>query len=104
MSVTDRHLPPNVLPMNEARACLSQHTRVFLEQGAEADPVFYGSHRRPSGVIMSYERYVQILDLLDDLAIALEVRKRDREDDGTRLSLDQLLRDQGFERSDFDTK
>lgn len=101
MSVKDRFLPPHVMPMNEARACLSKTTRIFLERGADAEPIFYGSHRRPAGVIMSYERYVQLLDLVDDLAIALEVRKRDREDSGERLSLGQLIRDQGFDLKDL---
>ena len=98
------HLPPKVLPMKEARDCLSKTSRMFVECGVEAEPVFFGSHRRPAGVILSYELYVRMLDLLDDLALSLEVKKRDREDDGSRLSLDDLLRSQGFERSDVKPK
>lgn len=36
-----------------------------------------------------------------DLVIAIEVRKRDRVDTGKRLTLDELIRGQGFDPSDF---
>jgi hypothetical protein len=51
--------------------------------------------------MLSYERYLKILDRLDDLSIALEVRKRDRRDDGTRLSLAELAREHDVDPSDI---
>jgi len=51
--------------------------------------------------MLSYERYLEMLDLLDDLTMALEIRRRDRADDGSRLSLDELIRGQGLDPSDF---
>jgi hypothetical protein len=38
----------------------------------------------------------------DDLAIAMLVRERDEADDGTRLTLDEVLSDLGFERSEVE--
>lgn len=87
--------------MKEARRRLPETSRCFVEKGIDAEPVFFGAHRKPAGVMLSYERYLKMLDVLDDLVIAIEVRKRDRSDTGERLSLDDLIRGQGFDPSDF---
>jgi hypothetical protein len=60
-----------VLSMKEVRKNLRQMSRSFQEKGAAAEPVFFGSHRKLDGVLLSYERYLQMLDLLDGLASAL---------------------------------
>lgn len=95
------HTPPEVLPMKEARRVLPSMSRCFAEQGADAEPVYFGAHRRPTGVMLSYERYRQILDLVDDLVAVLEARKRNRQDDGTRMSIEDLIRDQGLDPAEF---
>jgi antitoxin StbD len=87
--------------MKEARRSLPQMSRCFREKGAAAEPVFFGSHRKLVGVMLSYERYLQLLDLLDDLASALEIRRRDRMDDGERMTLEELIEDQGLDPSEF---
>src|ERR1700675_2407034 len=102
MPVRDR--PIEVLPMSQARKSLPQTSREFTERGADAEPVFFGAHRKPAGVMLSYERYIRLLDQLDDLTIALEIRKRDRGDDGTRLSLDELLGNLGLERDQLEAE
>jgi antitoxin StbD len=93
--------PLDVLPMKEARKSLPRMSRCFREQGAAAEPVFFGSHRKLVGVMLSYERYVQMLDLLDDFAAVLEIRRRDREDTGERMTLEELIEEQGFDPADF---
>jgi hypothetical protein len=100
-AVRDRVSPPKVLATTEARASLPQTSREFAKKGAKAAPVFFGAHRRATGVMLSYERYLEMLDLLDDLTMALEIRRHDRADDGSRLSLDELIRGQGLDPSDF---
>lgn len=100
--VRPRSAPPEVLPTSEARKALSRTSREFEEKGVKAKPVFFGAHRRPAGVMLSYERYLQLLDRIDDLAIALQVRMRDLDDDGTRLSVDEMLDDLGFDRADLE--
>ena len=96
-----RRTPPPVLAMKDARRLLPETTRAFVREGIDAEPVFFGAHRKPSGVMLSYERYLRMLDVLDDLAIALEVRKRDQVDTGERLTLEDLIKGQGFNPSDF---
>lgn len=98
MPVRDR--PAEVLPTSEARRTLSQTARCFAQLGAEADPVFFGAHRKPTGVILSFERYMQLLDRLDDLAIVDEVRKRDARDTGGRVGLADLLAAEGIDREE----
>jgi antitoxin StbD len=90
--------------MKEARRSLPQTSRRFREKGAEAEPVVFGPHRKPSGVMLSYERYNKLLDLLDDFAAALEIRRRDRADTGERLTLEELITDQGFDPAEFGLK
>ena len=87
--------------MNEARRALSEMSRCFAEHGAEAEPVFFGAHRRPAGVVLSYQRYLRMMDQLDDHMLAAEIRKRDRDDTGERIDLVDLIREQGFDPADF---
>jgi hypothetical protein len=93
-----------VLAMAEARKGLPQTCRAFEQQGAEAEPVFFGAHRKPAGVMLSYERYLELLDRLDDLAIALIVRERDQSDGGKRLTVDEVLDDLGFDRAKLEAE
>jgi PHD/YefM family antitoxin component YafN of YafNO toxin-antitoxin module len=99
-----RDRPAEVLPTSEARRTLSQTVRRFLERGAEAEPVFFGSHRKPAGVILSFERYMKLLDQIDDLAIAQRIRERDANDTGERIPLDQFLANQGINRTDVERR
>jgi hypothetical protein len=94
MPVRDRTtLPPRVLPTNEVRRCLAETSQLFKKRGAKAEPVFFGPRREPTGVMLSYERYLYMLERLDDLSIALEIRKRERDDDGTRLTIEELAQE-----------
>ncbi|MFL5964663.1 MAG: hypothetical protein ACJ757_17440 [Gaiellaceae bacterium] len=54
--------------------------------------------------MLSYERYLEILDRLDDLAIAAQVRQRDQDDSGRRIALDAVLDEHGFTRSDLEAE
>ena len=96
--------PAEVLPTSEARKALPRTSRDFEEQGAKAKPVFFGAHRRPAGVMLSFARYIELLDRIDDLSSALQVRLRDRSDDGARYSVDDVLNEMGFERGELEAE
>jgi PHD/YefM family antitoxin component YafN of YafNO toxin-antitoxin module len=51
-----------VLPTREARAKLPSMLAGFRMRGVAADPVVIGAHRRPEAVVLSYERYLSLLD------------------------------------------
>lgn len=82
--------PVEILSTTEARRRLPELLRDFRARGERADPVLLGAHRRPTGVLMSYESYRGLLDYLDDLAIAETVRERLSNADSRTLTLDEL--------------
>ncbi|MGH9189194.1 MAG: hypothetical protein ACRD0Q_04040 [Acidimicrobiales bacterium] len=71
---TTRH--SDILPTTEARAKLSQIVAEFARSGAGAEPVTFGSHRRPQGVIVPWELWLEILPAIEDHLDAAEARKR----------------------------
>jgi PHD/YefM family antitoxin component YafN of YafNO toxin-antitoxin module len=83
--------PHEVLATREAREQLPSLLARFRSVGAKAEPVVIGAHRRPEGVVLSYERYLQLLagrervrTILDDRAAA--AREID-EDEALRLAV-----------------
>ena len=54
------HRPPEVLSTDEARRALPKTSQGFRKNGASAEPVFFGAHRQPAGVMLSYERYLRM--------------------------------------------
>ncbi len=55
-----------VLPTNEVRARLNKITAEFDQAGADADPVVFGSHRRPQAVLLSWEAWTELEDAAQD--------------------------------------
>ncbi len=51
----------------EARTALSQVLATFREQGVAAEPLVFGDHRRPEGVVLPFEVYAQLEDQIDQL-------------------------------------
>lgn len=54
--------PHEVLATREAREQLPSLLAQFRAAGVDAEPVVIGAHRRPEGVVLSYERYLQLLE------------------------------------------
>ena len=46
-----------VHPLSEVRARLSGILARFRREGAAAEPVVFGSHRKPEAILISYEAY-----------------------------------------------
>ncbi|HEX7246124.1 MAG TPA: type II toxin-antitoxin system Phd/YefM family antitoxin [Solirubrobacterales bacterium] len=90
-----------VVPSAEARDHLSSYLKLFREQKGQADPVVFGSHRKPEGVILSYERYEWLTEVLDELVASEEVREAIAEDTGKRVELADVAREAGFDPADF---
>lgn len=88
--------PQTVIPSAEARDHLSSYLKLFRETGVQADPVVFGSHRKPEGVILSYERYERQMEILDELVASEEVREALAQDTGRRVELADVAREAGF--------
>jgi antitoxin StbD len=93
--------PQTVVPSAEARDRLSSYLKLFREKGGQADPVVFGSHRKPEGVILSYERYEWQTEILDELVASEEVREAIAQDTGKRVELADVAREAGFDPAEF---
>src|SRR5262249_44120397 len=90
-----------VVPSAEAREHLSRYLRLFREKGDQAEPVVFGSHRKAEGVILSYQRYEWITEVLDELVASEEVREAFAKDTGKRIELADVAREAGFDPAEF---
>ena len=60
-----------VISTTEARTTLSQTVARFRNEGASAKPVVFGDHRKPEGVVLSYELYIQLEEQIDQARFEL---------------------------------
>lgn len=90
-----------MIPSAEARDRLSGYLKLFRETGRRADPVIFGSHRKPEGVILSYERYEWLTEVLDELVASEEVREALETDTGKRIELADVAREAGFDPAEL---
>lgn len=81
-----------ILPTTVARAKLSQIAAEFELHGASAEPVTFGSHRRPQGVIIAWELWLEILPAIEDHLDASEARQRLNDAGSDRLSFDAVAK------------
>jgi len=86
-----------ILPTTEARAKLSQIATEFERQGASAEPVTFGSHRRPQGVIIPWALWLEILPTIEDHLDANEARQRLDEAGTERVGFDDVAKALGRE-------
>src|ERR1700716_1127468 len=68
----DSYLP--VRPVSEAREQLSQALARFRREGAAAEPVIFGSHRKPEAVVVPFEVYAEIVEYRRRRMAAAETR------------------------------
>jgi len=87
--------PHDVLATREARAALPAMLERFRQDGADAEPVVIGAHRRPEAVVLSYERYLQLAGGRQRVAAALDRQAREA---GETLNADEAL---GFADSEL---
>jgi hypothetical protein len=80
--------PHDVLATREARAQLPALLERFRQAGADAEPVVIGARRRPEAVVLSYERYLQLVGGRERVAAALEQQAREA---GETLDADEAL-------------
>jgi PHD/YefM family antitoxin component YafN of YafNO toxin-antitoxin module len=74
----------------EARDTLTSTVRRFREQGAAAEPVVFGSHRKPEAVVLPYQAFEELRELVEELLVVRTVRQRDARDSGRRRSLREV--------------
>lgn len=80
-----------------ARRELTSILGQFREQGAQARPVVFGSHRKPEGVLLSYQSFERMLGLIEDLEIVAQIGKRERGEPEVVEGIDDLAQKYGIE-------
>lgn len=90
-----------VLATTEARDRLSEILREFERHGASAEPVTFGSHRRPQGVILSWSLWLELLPAIEDHLDAIEASDRLAEAGDRRLNFDEVARALGRDPARF---
>lgn len=83
--------------ISDARARLTQHVARFRAEGADAEPVVFGTQRRPEAALIPYEAYQLLMELAEDAAIAQTVRERTASDSGNRTSLADVAAELGID-------
>lgn len=81
----------------ETRERLTGHVKRFRQEGASAEPVVFGSHRRPEAVVLPFPAFEELMARLEDLEIADTVRVRLKEAGDRRLSHDEVWRSIGVD-------
>lgn len=90
-----------ILPTTEARARLSQIVAEFERDGVSAEPVTFGSHRRPQGVIIGWDLWLEILPAIEDHLDGLEAADRVGRSGG-RVSFEEAAEALGRDPGSFD--
>jgi len=76
----------HVLPSGDARVALPAALRRFRTDGALAEPVVFGSHRKAEAVVIPFALYERLLPAIEDLEIAELIRTRAAEGDAVPLA------------------
>jgi hypothetical protein len=84
-----------VLTTTEARASLGQIVAEFAREGSTAEPVAFGSHGRPQGVIVPWELWLEVLPAVEEALDAAEARERLEAAGGERASFDEAAKQLG---------
>lgn len=61
-----------VQPLSEVRKRLSETVARFRREGAQAEPVIFGTHRKPEAIVLPYEAYEELLERITRLRAALD--------------------------------
>lgn len=88
---------PEVESVREAKSRLSAYLDEARKLGADAPPRLFGAHRRPEGVILSYEGWLQLLDAAENQEIAVLVANRSATRGTKSVELHQAMEALGFD-------
>jgi hypothetical protein len=90
-----------VLPTSQARGELSHTLERFRRDGLSAEPMVFGGHRKPEGVVIPFELFERLLPLLEDVLIGETVRQRVNTPDAS-LPLEGLMLELGLDPDGFE--
>lgn len=83
----------------EAREEIGATLARFQIEGAGAEPLVFGAHRKPQAAVIPFELYERLEAILEDLELAQKLASRISQPPSHS---DVLLTDLGFDRADFE--
>ncbi len=86
--------------VREAKSHLSNYLHDARELGADAPPRFFGAHRRPEAVVLSYEGWLELTDSAENQEIGALVASRNATRGKKSIELDQAMEKLGFDPSE----
>ncbi|HEY0217315.1 MAG TPA: hypothetical protein VGC57_13080 [Cellulomonas sp.] len=92
---------PDVQPTGIAREQLSTALKRFRAEGVSSQPLVFGSHRKPEGVVIPFELYEAVYPAIEDAQIAPLLQER-LDDERPRVSLEDALADLGLDASELE--
>lgn len=93
-------LLPEIMTAADARKELASITERFRNEGAEAKPVFFGSHRKPEAVLLSIQRYEEMMSKIEDIYLAELIRERLKQP-VNEVSFEEVLKQLGITREEL---
>jgi PHD/YefM family antitoxin component YafN of YafNO toxin-antitoxin module len=86
-----------VLSTRDARKNLSKMLRLFRERGLAAQDFVIGSRRRPEAVVISYDRYLELVDPRADQEMRAVSEARLASPASVVVDLDEIAVDVGVD-------
>lgn len=83
--------------VREAKEGISEFLHDARELGAETPPKFFGAHRRPEGVFLSYEGFLDLVDKVENQEIAVLAAARNATRGTKSIELDEAMEMLGFD-------
>lgn len=83
--------PPYVETVREAKSHVSQYADDARRLGLEAPPRFFGAHRRPDVVVLSYLAWLKMMDAIENQEIAALVAARHASRGSTSVGLNEAM-------------
>ncbi|SEB94190.1 Antitoxin component YafN of the YafNO toxin-antitoxin module, PHD/YefM family [Paramicrobacterium humi] len=85
---------------SDARSGLNSVLKRFREKGITAEPLVFGSHRKPEAVVVPFELFERLLPALEEVLLADKVRER-LDDPRPSESFDDVARAVGIDPGSF---
>lgn len=85
---------------SDARAGLNSTLQRFRSDGVTAEPLVFGSHRKPEAVVLPWALYERLLPAVEDILIAENVRARIN-DPRPSVPFDEAVSSLGFDPDKF---
>ncbi len=89
-----------VVPTSQARIALPSVLQGFRRDGVLAEPMIFGGHRKPEGVVLPYVLFERLLPAIEEVLLAETVRAR-LAAPGESADFDEFVSEMGYSIDEF---